>query len=71
LAVEEIRLSTKNIARNLQAIFGDVPLFENVTETISVFIVLANLIPLQVAKYITTLLLEKQDNAGKYTTGCY
>ena len=51
---------------NLQAEFGDV---KNLKETTSVvFIVLANLIPLhQVAKYITTLLLEKQDNANKYT----
>ena len=66
LCVEEIKLSTKkHIRRNLQAEFGDVLLFENLLETTSVFIVPANLIPLQVAKYITTLLLEKQDNASQ------
>ena len=66
LGVEEIKLSTKKHIRwNLQAEFGDVLLFENVLETTSVFIVPANLSPLQVAKYITTLLLEKQDNASQ------
>jgi len=64
LGVEEITLSTKkHIRRNLQAEFGDVLLFENLLETTSVFIVPANLTPLQVAKYITTPLLDKQDNA--------
>ena len=66
LGVEEIKLSTKkHIRRNLQAEFGDVLLFENLLETTSVFIVPANLTPLQVAKHITTLLLEKQDNASQ------
>ena len=66
LGVEEIKLSTKkHIRRNLQAEFDDVLLFENLLETTSVFIVPANLSPLQVAKYITTLLLEKQDNASQ------
>ena len=65
LGVEEIKLSTKkHIRRNLQTEFGDV-LFENLLETTSVFIVPANLSPLQVAKDITTLLLEKQDNASQ------
>jgi len=36
-------------------------------ETTSVFIGPANLMPLQVAKYMTILLLEKQDNVSKYT----
>jgi len=49
-------LSTKkHIKRNLQAEFGDVLLFENLIETSSVFIVSANLIPLQVTKHIKTL----------------
>ena len=62
LGVEEIKLSTKkHIRRDLQAEFDD----ENLLETTSVFIVPANLTPLQVAKYITTLLLEKQDNASQ------
>ena len=66
LGVEEIKSSTKkHIRRNLQAEFGDVLLFENLLETTSVFIVPANLSPLQVAKYITTILLEKQDNASQ------
>ena len=66
LGVEEIKLSTKkHIRRNLQAEFGDVLLLENLLETTSVFIVPANLSPLQVAKYITTILLEKQDNASQ------
>ena len=66
LGVEEIKLSTKkHISRNLQAEFGDALLFENLLETASVFIVPANLSPLQVAKYITTILLEKQDNASQ------
>ena len=66
LGVEEIKLSTKkHIRRDLQAEFGDVLLFENLLETTSVFIVPANLTPLQVAKYIVTLLLEKQDNASQ------
>ena len=60
LGVEEIKLSTKkHIRRDLQAEF------ENLLETTSVFIVPANLTPLQVAKYIATLLLEKQDNASQ------
>ena len=63
LGVEEIKLSTKkHIRRNLQTEFGDVLLFENLLETASVFIVPANLSPLQVAKYITTILLEKKKN---------
>ena len=66
LGVEEIKLSTKkHIRRNFQAEFGDVPLFENLLETASVFVVPANLSPLQVAKYITIILLEKQDNASQ------
>ena len=66
LGVEEIKLSAKkHIRRNLQAEFGDVLLFENLLETTSVFKVPANLTPLQVAKYIATLLLEKQDNASQ------
>ena len=66
LGVEEIKLSTKkHIRRDLQAEFGDVLLFENLLETTSVFIVPANLTPLQVAKYKATLLLEKQDNASQ------
>ena len=66
LGVEEIKLSTKkHIRRNLLAEFGDVLLFENLLESTSVFIVPANLTPLQVAKYITTLLLEKQDTASQ------
>ena len=66
LGVEEIKLSTKkHIRRNLQAEFGDDLLFENLLETASVFMVPANLSPLQVAKYITTILLEKQDNASR------
>ena len=65
LGVEKIKLSTKkHIRRDLQAEFGDVLLFENLLETTSVFIVPANLTPLQVAKYLT-LLLEKQDNASQ------
>ena len=69
LGVEEIKLSTKkHIRRNLQAEFGDVLLFENLLETASVFIVPANLSPLQVAKYITTILLEKQDNASRQSS---
>ena len=66
MGVEEIKLYTKkHIRRNLQAGFGDVHLFENLFETTSVFIVPANLSPLQVAKYITTIILEKQDNASQ------
>ena len=66
LGVKEIKLSTKkHISRKLQTEFGDVLLFENLFETASVFIVLANLSPLQLAKYITTILLEKQDNASQ------
>ena len=58
LGVEEIKLSTKkHIRRNLQTEFGDVLLFENLLETASVFIVPANLSPLQLAKYVTTILL--------------
>ena len=66
LGVEEIKLSTKkHIKRKLQTEFGDVLLFENLLETASVFIVPANLSPLQLAKCITTILLEKQDNASQ------
>ena len=66
LGVEEIKLSTKkHIGPNLQAEFADVLLFENLLEAPSVFVVPANLSPLQVAKYITTILLEKQDNASQ------
>ena len=66
LGVEEIKLSTKkHIRRNLQAEFGDVLVFENLLETASVFVVPANLSPLQVAKNITTILLEKQNNASQ------
>jgi len=44
LVVEEIKLSTKKHTRqNLQAEFGDVLFFEDLLETTSVFIVLANL----------------------------
>ena len=57
----------KQIRRNLQAKFGGVLLFKNLIETTSVLIVPPNLIPLQIAKYITTLLLEKQDNDSNYT----
>ena len=78
LGVEEIKLSSKkHIRRNLQAECGDV-LFENLLETASVFIVPANLSPLQVAKYITTLLLHGKTgqckpvfSERKYTPGCY
>ena len=55
----------KHVRRNLQAEFGNVLLFENLLETTSVFILPANLAPLQVTKYITTLLLEKQDNVSQ------
>ena len=68
LGVEEIKLYTKqHIRRNLQAGFGDVHLFENLFETTSVFIVPANLSPLQVAKYITDHYSagKKQDNASQ------
>ena len=66
LGVEEIKLSTKkHIRRDLQAEFGVVLLFKNLLETASVFIVPSNLSPLQVAKYITSILLEKQDNASQ------
>ena len=62
LGVEEIKLSTKKrIRRNLQAEFG----FENLLETTSDFLIPVNFTPLRVAKYITTLLLEKQDNASQ------
>ena len=62
LGAEEIKLSTKtHIRRNLQAEFG----FENLLETTSVFLIFVNFTPLRVAKYITTLLLEKQDNASQ------
>ena len=76
LGVEKIKLSTKkHIGRNLQAEFADVLLFENLLEAASVFVVPANLSPLQVAKYITAIPLEKQDNASKsshkHTLGCY
>ena len=53
MSFKEIKLSTKtHIRRNLQAEFGDVLLFENLLEATSVFIIPANLTPLQVAKYI-------------------
>ena len=56
LGAEEIKLSTKtHIRRNLQAEFG----FENLLETTSAFLIPVNFTPLRVAKYITTLLLEK------------
>ena len=78
MGVEEIKLYTKkHIRRNLQAGFGDVHLFENLFETTSVFIVPANLSPLQIAKYITTIILEKTGQCKpvfserKYTSGCY
>ena len=61
LGAEEIKLSTKtHIRRNLQAEFD----FQNLLETTSVFLIPVNVTSLQVAKYITTLLLEKQDNAS-------
>ena len=66
LGVEEIKLSTKkHIRQNLQTEFGDGLLFENLLQTASIFIVPANLSPLQLAKYVTTILLEKQDNANQ------
>ena len=66
MGVEEIKLYTKKqIRRNLQAGFGDAHLLENWFETTSVFIIPANLSPLEVAKYITTIILEKQDNASQ------
>ena len=57
------RSTSDGISR--QPILGDVLLFENLLETTSVFIVPANLTPLQVTKYITNHLLEKQDNASQ------
>ena len=52
--------------------------FENLLETTSAFLIPVNFTPLRVAKYITTLLLEKKlDNASqssrehKYTPVCY
>ena len=62
LSAEEIKLSTKtHIRRNLQAEFG----FENLLETANVFLIPVNFTPLRVAKYITTLLLGKQDNPSQ------
>ena len=56
LVAEEIELSTNtHVRRNLQAEFG----FENLLETTSAFLIPVNFTPLRVAKYITTLLLEK------------
>ena len=40
-------------------------LFENLLETTNVFIVFANLLPLQVAKDITTFLLKKKKNKNR------
>ena len=66
LGVEEIKLSTKkHIRRKLQTEFGDALLVKNLLETASVFIVPANLSPLQLPKCITTILLEKQNNASQ------
>ena len=66
LGVKKIKLSTKkHIRRNLQTEFGDVLLFENLLETASIFIVPTNLSPLPLAKYVTTILLEKQDSASQ------
>ena len=59
---EEIKLSTKtHIRRNLPAEFG----FENLLETTSAFLIPVNFTPLRVAKYITTLLLEKKTGQCK------
>ena len=73
LGAEEIKLSTKTHIRwNLQAELG----FGNLLETTSAFLIPVNFTPLRVAKYITTLLLEKTgqckpvfSGAQIYTTG--
>ena len=68
--LKKIKLSTrKHIRKNLQAEFGDVILFKNLIETTGVFIVPAYLTPLQIARYITTLLLERQGNASQSSKG--
>ena len=66
LGIKECKPSTKkHIRRNLQAEFGNVLRFENLLDNASVFLNPAKLTPLQVPRYVTALLLEKQDNMSR------
>ena len=66
LGVKECKLSTKkHVKRKLQTEFGDLILFENLLDTIAVFIVPANSTSLQIARYMTTILLENAKLVGK------
>jgi len=66
LGIKECKPSTKkHIRRNRQAEFGNVLRFENLLDNASVFLIPVKLTPLQVPRYVTALLLEKQDNMSQ------